>query len=69
MKDSKVMDVVADTFEELTGRTVQGIDTETKRKEKLRSIKEKRFKKITDRRRKMMIAGIGIPKTVVNKYT
>jgi len=69
LKDSKVMDVVADTFEELTGRTVQGIDTETKKKrKKLRSIKEKRFKKITDRRRKMMIAGIGIPKTVVNKY-
>lgn len=69
LKDSKVMDVVADTFEELTGRTVQGIDTETKKKrKKLRTIKEKRFKKITDRRRKMMIAGIGIPKTVVNKY-
>ena len=34
LKDSKVMDVVADTFEELTGRTVQGIDTETKRKER-----------------------------------
>lgn len=69
LKDSEVMNAVVDTFEELTGRTVQGIDTETKKKrKKLRSIKEKRFKKITDRRRKMMIAGIGIPKTVVNKY-
>ena len=69
LKDSEVMNAVVDTFEELTGRSVQGIDTETKKKrKKLRSIKEKRFKKITDRRRKMMIAGIGIPKTVVNKY-
>tara|TARA_R100001015_G_scaffold18701_2_gene12561 strand:- start:186 stop:3704 length:3519 start_codon:yes stop_codon:yes gene_type:complete len=69
LKDSEVMNAVVDAFEELTGRSVQGIDTETKKKrKKLRSIKEKRFKKITDRRRKMMIAGIGIPKTVVNKY-
>jgi len=69
LKDSEVMNVVVDTFEELTGSSVQGIDTETKKKrKKLRSIKEKRFKKITDRRRKMTIAGIGIPKTVVNKY-
>ena len=69
LKDSEVMNAVVDTFEELTGSSVQGIDTETKKKrKKLRSIKEKRFKKITDRRRKMTIAGIGIPKTVVNKY-